>query len=809
MPALARIRPMLLSLLSLGLRQVIRFDSAPPAPQPQTPWLYVFARHSLIDRLAADIFLRQHELPRLTETDTIPDLVRGDSAEAHPALQAQVSAWQQGTSNPHWIPITVLWGRSNVTSTKRWGELFADRWAPMGRLRALLMMLFNLQHCQVTISQPITLSNYSPATEDCAILSRKIQRVLRIHFMRVRQGALGPDLSHRRTLIRQIINSHSVQQAIAQHARSKSITESRVTQLAQQQLNRMMADVSMPTIRLMDRVLSWLWQRIYGGIQVGSLAHLNAIPADHTRVYVPCHRSHIDYLLLSYCLYQQGMNLPYIAAGINLNIPIMGALLRRSGAFFMRRTLGGDKLYTALFNEYVYQMINRGYPLEYFVEGGRSRTGRMLPPKLGMLTMTVRSYLRSQLQGRQQPVQLVPVYIGYEKIFEESSYLKELRGQHKQKESLWGLLRTLRRLRNYGTVSVNFGTPIELGQHLDEFQPEWRDHLQTLGLDRPGWATSAIQQLGQKVAQRINACAALNPINLLALALLSHPRHALDGATLCAQLALLQNLQQHVPASPELTYAAGEPQAWIEHALHLKILQAEQQPLGIIYRLEEAQAILMTYYRNNILHLWVLPSLICNVIAVVGLAKTRAAIIATTVYIDAYVRPELFIAGTEQERATLAELYLDSLVEQGIITCHNGQYAPTLNRRQRVHCNAIRRIMQPTLERYYLTLSTLVAYGPNQLSPQALETHAKEMAQRMAVLHGLNTPEFFDSSLFRSFIQSLRKQNLIRLDEANNIEFEQKIVDILNRSETIMDEELVRQVELVTERWQNVLPVKP
>jgi glycerol-3-phosphate O-acyltransferase len=396
---------------------------------------------------------------------------------------------------------------------------------------------------------------------------------------------------------------------------------------------------------------------------------------------------------------------------------------------------------------------------------------------------------------------LVPVYIGYEKIFEENSYLNELRGQQKQKESLWGVLRTLRRLRNYGKVSVNFGTPIDLGQHLDQQQANWRELLQTDGLDRPGWATPAIQQLGQEVVQRINTCAALNPINLIALALLAHPRQALDGETLHRQLALFQHIQQQVPASPELTLPADGPQQWIEHAVRMKILQRETQPLGEIYRLQEAQAILMTYYRNNILHLWVLPSLICNVISVTQLPKTRAAIIAMTARIDTYVQPELLIAGSSQQRHNLIEQYFDCLLALGLIDEDNNEFVPTSDRYQRMHFNTIQRMMQPTLERYYLTLSTLVGHGAHQLSPQALETQAKAMAQRMAALHGLNSPEFFDSSLLRRFIQSLREHELIQLDDDNHLYFDQPIRDILSHTESIMDEELVRQVHILIQRW--------
>lgn len=766
----------------------------PPAMVGRDDWVYALGRRSWADRLAADVFLRQQQRPGLRERPIIHAV--SDHSEPDLQLVEQVTACLQGEASVQWVPISVLWG--HTAEQRRWGALFADRWASMGPLRTLWMVLFNLRHIQVLVSKPIRLPADAPASDDAHVLSRKIQRVLRIHFVRLRQRALGPDLSHRRLLMRHILKSPAVQNMIAHQARAQRTSPARMTQRAQKLLNTMMADVSAPTIHFMDRLLGWLWQRIYGGIELGSLAHLETIPADHTRVYVPCHRSHVDYLLLSYCLYQQGINLPHIAAGINLNIPIVGALLRRSGAFFMRRSLGGDKLYTTLFNEYLYQMINRGYALEYFVEGGRSRTGRMLSPKLGMLTMTVRSFLRSQLVGRQQPVQLIPVYIGYEKIFEENSYLKELRGQQKQKESLWGLLGTVRRLRNYGTVSVNFGTPIDLSEHLTEHQPDWKVLLHAQDSDRP--AASVVQALGQAVVQGINACAALNPINLLALALLTHPRHALDQQTLLAQLTLYQSLQQRVPASSELTLPKGTPQAWIDHAVALSIVQMEQQPLGTLYRLGEDQAIAMTYYRNNIIHLWVLPSLICNVLMLDPLPKTRTSILSIVLQLDAFVCDELMIKGSTEDRKRLAEQYLDALTDLGLVNAHDQQYRPQHDIQG--FFNGLRRLLLPTLERYYLTLFVLTDHGSEQLSPQGLETRARELAQRMAILHGLNSPEFFDGELIRRFIHNLRTQNFLTLNQANTLEFNASIKEILAAAETIMDPDLVRQVKLCRSLWK-------
>jgi len=121
-------------------------------------------------------------------------------------------------------------------------------------------------------------------------------------------------------------------------------------------------------------------------------------------VYLPNHRSHIDYLLLSYFIYREGLAPPHIAAGANLNFPVVGPVLRRGGAFFLRRSFKGEPLYAAVFREYLHTMIAKGFPIAYFMEGGRSRSGWTLSPKGGLLGMTLESFMREH----PRPLLLVP-----------------------------------------------------------------------------------------------------------------------------------------------------------------------------------------------------------------------------------------------------------------------------------------------------------------------------------------------------------------------------------------------------------------
>ena len=202
-------------------------------------------------------------------------------------------------------------------------------------------------------------------------------------------------------------------------AASEKLSREQVEREAKSAVVEIAANYSYAVIRFSDVVLTWLWNRLYKGVELHHFNKFEVNSSGKEVIYVPCHRSHIDYLLLSYLLYEHGHVPPHIAAGENLNMPGLGQFLRRCGAFFMRRSFRGDPLYSAVFDEYLSVMLARGVSIEYFIEGGRSRTGRLLPPKRGMLQMTVRAYLRTP----RKPIIFQPVYIGYEQLVEGQSYI--------------------------------------------------------------------------------------------------------------------------------------------------------------------------------------------------------------------------------------------------------------------------------------------------------------------------------------------------------------------------------------------------
>ena len=163
-----------------------------------------------------------------------------------------------------------------------------------------------------------------------------------------------------------------------------------------------------------------------------------------------------------------------------------------------------------MFTEYLYQVFRRGHSVEYFVEGGRSRTGRLLPARTGLLQMTLDAHRR----GLPRPVAFIPVYFGYEKLVEASGYVDEMRGADKKNESIGDILRSLKLVRqSFGAAQVSFGAPLVL----DDFLRDCDE------------AASPVKELGARILRGINACAAVNGMNLISLATLSMPRHAIRG----------------------------------------------------------------------------------------------------------------------------------------------------------------------------------------------------------------------------------------------------------------------------------------
>tara|TARA_R100001480_G_scaffold63429_1_gene75720 strand:- start:2068 stop:4536 length:2469 start_codon:yes stop_codon:yes gene_type:complete len=694
------------------------------------------------------------------------------------------------------VPVSLFWGRSPDKEKSLVKLLLSDTWSVAGRLQKFLIIMVHGRSTYVQFNQPLSLKQvideYRHSEERA---NRKLARILRTHFRRVRQAVLGPDLSHRRTLVGGLVRTQAVKEAIRETARKDDIPPEKVRAKAYKYADEIAASMSIVTIRFLEVVLSWLWNRIYNGIAINNIRVAKEEAQDNAVVYVPCHRSHIDYLLLSYVLYKNGLMPPHIAAGINLNMPIVGPILRRGGAFFMRRSFRDNPLYATVFNEYMHVMFSRGYSVEYFVEGGRSRTGRMLQPRPGMLSMTVRSFLRDH----RKPIVFVPVYIGYEKVMEGRSYLGELRGKKKQKESVFAIAKTVRKLSNsFGQVAVNFGEAIPLADVLNEVEPSWREEAYDSEY-RPKWLNQAVSELSNRVASSINASVAVNPIGMTATVLLGTDRLAMDEGQLIRLMDQYADLLKAFPYADTITLPEGSGKDWVNYCENMGLITRQPQKLGDIIALEGSNAILMTYYRNNIQHLFALPSLIASLFENKNsLRRDKIEFLASVAY--PYLKSELFLKYDAEEIDGVINQWIDVLLEKGLLFEEEEDRIsrPEEGTDAMLRLRVLSRFIIQTLERYHIAIGILRKYGSGKITAGELEEQSTLLAERMSILFGLNAPEFFDKTLFRNFIANMQHNGVITTDDDGLLCYTDGLDEVAEDARLVLSVEKRQAIQQVT-----------
>ncbi|WP_440877708.1 glycerol-3-phosphate 1-O-acyltransferase PlsB [Vibrio natriegens] len=684
------------------------------------------------------------------------------------------------------IPATVLWGRKpgKEENTKPYLQ-------PMNGPQKAKAVMASGRDCLVRFSPVVSLRYMADSHGTDSAIAHKLARVARIHFSRQKLAASGPNLPQRQVLFARLMKSPAIEQAIADEAKSKNISIEKARKEAHDIMDEIAANFSYGLVKRGDRILGWLWNKLYQGLHINNASTVRRLAQDgHEIVYVPCHRSHMDYLLLSYVLYNEGMVPPHIAAGINLNFFPAGPIFRRGGAFFIRRSFKGNKLYSTIFREYLAELFAKGYSVEYFSEGGRSRTGRLLQAKTGMLAMTIQAMLR----GLNRPVTLVPVYIGYEHVMEVSTYAKELRGKRKEKENAGLVLRTLRKLRNFGLGYVNFGEPIQLNQYLNEHAPEWTKDIDPMGSSKPQWMNPVVNGLANKMMTHINDAAAANALTLCATALLASRQRALSRDSLISQIECYLKLLKNNPYSSTSTIPSESAEELVDHAISLDKFVIETDSMGDIISLDRNQSILMTYYRNNIIHLFALPSLIAQMI-IRQRNVTVESVQQNVALIYPFLKKELFLSYQEEDLNDLVEKILNEFVEQKMI-CLDGNKLE-INQSNNQSLVLLGRTITETLQRYSIATNLLVAYP--ELGKSDLEQKSQDIAQRLGRLHGINAPEFFDKGVFSAMFNTLKQQAYLdndgNCDTENTQQFAKLLFTLLYPEVKLTIEESIHQLQ--------------
>jgi len=303
-----------------------------------------------------------------------------------------------------------------------------------------------------------------------------------------------------------------------------------------------------------------------------------------------------------------------------------------------------------------------------------------------------------------------------------------------------------------------------------------------------------------RINTEINAAAAVTPINLVAMAMLATPRQALPEVDLIRQVELYQRLLRDAPYSPLVTVTAESGRQIVAYAEAFGMLERQKHPLGDIMRMSAENAVLATYYRNNILHLFAMPSLLAC--AFVSNARMRTVDIQRLVWrVYPYISAELFLRWDESQVSAVADSLLDTFVQLNLLQGNADRSEwrrPPPTSLEAIRLSVLAQATIQTLERYYLAIALLLQAGSGSITPEALEERCHLMAQRMTLLYGLNSPEFVDKSLFRNFIELLRRRHVIQVSDDKKLMFGEPLLGVATDAQLVLSEQIRHSILQVT-----------
>lgn len=504
------------------------------------------------------------------------------------------------------VPQVIIWIHRPGHFRPTLGDVVFGTSDSPGALRAFGIAWLLYRWAKVRVAEPVDVQKFiadNPGVPD-DILARKLRFAVAYGLGREQRILNGPPLKTHARMKEETLRDGRLQKTIRETAHQEGVPVTAIQARASAQYDEVASKFDVDVMAVVDWILRVVWNRIYDGLEVdpADIQKLRETARKASLVLVPCHRSHVDYLVLGQVLYWNGMMPPLVAAGINLSFWPLGPILRRGGAYFIRRSFKGDVLYPNLVRTYIKHMLKEGFFQEFFVEGGRSRTGKTLPPKLGMVSFVVDAFL----DGAQKDVAFVPVHIGYEKIVEGSSYARELSGDEKERESIKGLLGATRVLRHkYGRVYVTFDEPVLL-----------RDYLAQRGVtqEKPGTpddVRNAVRALGHRIVYGINHCAVVTPSAVAALAMLGHHQRGLGHRTLMLYAErILEHVRRVTDGQARISPVLVQN---LDAALREAMTRLAEEQLvdisgaggEIFYRAAENHRVKLDYYKNNIVHFFV------------------------------------------------------------------------------------------------------------------------------------------------------------------------------------------------------------
>jgi glycerol-3-phosphate O-acyltransferase len=548
-------------------------------------------------------------------TERFRTWLRGGRNRRHDELDllevAVRAVWDSGKPT-YVVPLAVFW-RKGPRSQSRFLNLDYGALTRPSDLAKVTRFLATYRSLAIKTGEPIDLARFidERGEEGAARIARKVRRSILIYLYREEKVVQGPTLRSLARVRDDVLTDPGVQAAIAERARNPKSSSERAHVEAEKMFRGIAARMNSTLLAIADAILTQVFKRLFSSVEVSGIERMAELAKRHPIVLLPNHRSYLDFLLLSVVLYRNFMLPPHIGARDNMAFGPFGFLLRRCGAFYMRGSFD-DPLYREVFRAYLGHLVREGLTQEFFIEGTRSRTGKSLAPKLGMLGWEVEAFLDSA----RRDFLFVPVSIGYERLVEESSMVDELEGGEKTRESVLGLVRARKFLnRRFGSVRLNFDEPISLAERLGEN----RSRYPRAAIDRceAGEAERLraekrvfIESLGRHIVERINAAMVVNATSVAATVLLGVPHRGLLRPELVERMQQIVELLrvEGVRLTPALVADEGSFEESIAFLQRADLVESVEERRGEILFYAESRRRALDIYRNSIAHYLATPS---------------------------------------------------------------------------------------------------------------------------------------------------------------------------------------------------------
>ena len=686
---------------------------------------------------------------------------------------ADIIRIQHRTRTPvYLVPIEFAYGRRPDREFTKITDLLWGTKVTPGAFRQVMMFLRNRKQTTIMVADPLLLEQ---EVEEAMILIPKtpmlyheiaynIRTTCIERINRERRVILGPVLKSRSEVIEDILHENDVFNFLQEHAKNDVKDFISLRRDARKMLEEIAADYSPSTVKIVTVILRWVFHKLYANMEINldQLDQVRAMAREMPVVYIPCHKSHLDYLILSYLLYQHNMSLPYIVSGVNLNFWPLGAIFRGGGAFFMRRTFKGKRLYSKVFTKYVEYLVRESIPIEFFIEGTRSRTGKIVLPRLGFISILLNAV---RATGKKN-LCIVPVSINYEHIFEKSFYLNEAKGKKTEGENIGTMIRNRKMVKQkLGRMYLEIAQPFTLQDLLRQNQgrlPTTKEKVFELG-----------SNMAYRIANAINNYTIATPFSIVSAVLLAESKKGI--------------LLKDVKFGVKMLYSylkikgvtiVGDGPNWIEGVIDWtekeKILSSEADDEENMaeedkfYFLDEENRMDLTFYKNTICHHYAFASLLSSCFLAAGEPVTKEVLFNNFTFLKKTMGGEIIFSDTQAQDDKFDNEVFNTSME--FFTGHGyvrkGEAKTlTLNKDGKRAAKIFAGSILDFVSCYYILAKTLRKNRKTELIEREWVKKGMKMGKRMFSIGEIRRSESIHKNILESGLKHFEVTGICELDD--------------------------------------------